>query len=76
MQINRQSERLAGKWLRVEVLEKEQEEAQPLPSSATASPEARAQAIPDWGYGLSPGTRRPFSDAASSRKSIYAAERY
>ena len=72
-QINRQAERLAGKWLRVEVVEHGQEpEGQLLPLYASASPEAQAQAILDWGYGHVPRDALPLSDEAISRESIYS----
>ncbi len=75
-QINRQSGRLAGKWLRVEVLENgETHQGQPLPFHATATPEAQAQAILDWGYGHAARNAPPLSEEAISRESIYSEER-
>lgn len=74
-QINRQAGRLAGKWLRVEVLEKSHApEAEPLQFHATASPEAQSQAILEWGYGHAPRNAHPLSDEAISRDSIYSDE--
>jgi len=74
-EISREAERLAGKRLRVEVLGNTQEVGEPaLPLPATASPEARAQAILDWGYGHPPRNAPPLSDDAISRDSIYSAE--
>ena len=70
-QINRHADRLAGKWLRVEIVD-----SAALPTiDAATSPEARAQAILDWGYGHAPRSAPPLSDEAISRESIYADER-
>jgi hypothetical protein len=74
-QINRQAGHLAGKWLRVEVVENRPEpERTSPPTHATASPDAQAQAILDWGYGHPPRDAAPLSDDAISRESIYSEE--
>ena len=75
-QINRHADRLAGKWLRVEIVDGAASPSGLVPpSDAANSPEARAQAILDWGYGHSPRNARPLSDEAVSRESIYSDER-
>lgn len=74
-QINRQAGQLAGKWLRVEIMEAAEEGTQSLPFHATVSPEARAQAILDWGYSHAPRNAPQLSDEAVSRESIYSEER-
>lgn len=70
-QISRQSERLAGKWLRVEVSEPASD-PEMLVVDGPSSRDARAQAILDWGYGHRPRNGPPLSDEAISRESIYS----
>lgn len=75
-QINRQAGLLAGKWLRVEVVDNGREpEGGPAPFHATATPEEQAQAILEWGYSHPPRNAPPLSDEAISRESIYSEER-
>ncbi len=75
-QINLQAGRLAGRCLRVEVVANGRDsEGQPLPFHATASPEAQAQPILDWGYRHAPRNAPPLSEDAICRESIYSEER-
>ncbi len=76
-EIARQGERLAGKRVRLEVLESGREEAQEpgLPFYATATPEERAQAFIEWGRSHAPSNHPPLSDEVISRESIYSPER-
>lgn len=72
-EVARQSDRLAGKRVRVIVIENGQEpcaEAN-LPFYATATSEERAQAWEDW-CALPRPQVRPLSDEAISRQSIYS----
>ncbi len=75
-QINRQAGRLAGKWLRVEVLEQGNAPGgERLPLHVTATAEAQARAILEWGYGHAARNAPPLTDEAISRASIYSDER-
>jgi hypothetical protein len=76
-EIAQQADRLAGKRVRVEVLENGQADAgsAALPFYATATPEERAQAILEWGRSHAPRDAPPLSDEAISRESIYFGER-
>jgi hypothetical protein len=72
----RQSERLTGKRLRVEILENEQEDvgAARLPFYATATPQERVRAFREWAE--SHGKDTPLlTDEAISRESIYEDDR-
>jgi hypothetical protein len=76
-EIAREGERLAGKRVRLEVLENGGENADEaaLPFYATATPEERAQAFIEWGRSHAPSNAPPLSDEAISRESIYFGER-
>ncbi len=75
-ELPRQGERLAGKRLRVEILEHGEGagEGQDLPFHATATPQERARAYREWAASHSRDTPL-LSDAAISRESIYSDDR-
>jgi hypothetical protein len=76
-EIARQADLLAGKRLRVEVLENGHEtlETARLAFYATATPQERAQAFVEWARSHKPRNAPPLSDEAISRESIYSGER-
>jgi hypothetical protein len=74
-EIVQQAGRLAGKRLRVEILDNSRErEGQPVSFHAAASPEERAQAWIEWCRSHAPRNAPPLSDEAISRESIYFGE--
>jgi hypothetical protein len=75
-EVSRQAERLAGKRVRLAVIENGQADLDEgkLPFYATASPEERARAWEEW-CSLPRPRVPPLSDEAISRESIYSPER-
>ena len=75
-EIVRQGDRLAGKHVRVEVVENGQGAAtgEPSPFYTKATPQERAQAWVEWCRSHAPRSAPPLSDEAISRESIYFGE--
>jgi hypothetical protein len=76
-EVARQADRLAGKRVRLIVVDNGHEEPAEaeLPFYATATPEERARAWDEW-CGLPRPHVPPLSEEAISRESIYSPDRY